>query len=75
MNLGACVEMAMGEEDERYAATVPTAFVMPKGFLHLPSITRWADKPYGFIGINNDATHDSPWVNRDDLTKIVAHTT
>jgi hypothetical protein len=74
-NLGACVELAMGEEDERYASTVPTAYVMPKNYLHLPSITRWADKPFAFIGINLAKTHDSPWVNRDDPTKVVAHTT
>jgi hypothetical protein len=75
LNLGACVELAMGEEDERYATTVPTAFVMPRNYLHLPSITRWADKPFGFIGINLDKTHDSPWMNRDDVSKVVAHTT
>ena len=64
-NLGACVELAMGDEDERYTAEVPTAFVMPKYYLHLPSITRWVDRPYGFIGINLDKNHDSPWTTRD----------
>lgn len=64
-NLGACVEIAMGDDDERYAAEVPTAFVMPQYYLHLPSITRWVDRPYGFIGINLDKNHDSPWTTRD----------
>lgn len=74
LNLGACVEIAMGEEDERYAVTVPTAFCMPKNYLHLPSITRWVEKPYGFIGINLAKTHDSPWEDRDGTRRIVAHT-
>jgi hypothetical protein len=64
-NLGACVEIAMGEEDERYSCTVPTVYICPKGFSHLPEITLWADRAFGFIVMNNDGTHDSPWKNRD----------
>lgn len=64
-NLGACCETAMGEEDERYACTKPTAYVQPKGFSHLPQTTRWVDRPFGFLVIDLDCTHDSPWKDRD----------
>jgi hypothetical protein len=63
--IGACIEIAMGEEDERYACTEPTVYIQPKGFSHLPQTTRWVDKPYGFIVMNLDGTHDSPWKARD----------
>jgi hypothetical protein len=64
-NIGACIEIAMGEEDERYPCTVPTLYVCPKGFSHLPQITRWADKPFAFMVMNIDGTHESPWKKRD----------
>ncbi|NLA86206.1 MAG: hypothetical protein GX847_02770 [Clostridiales bacterium] len=64
-NLGAECETALGEEDERYACNVPTAYVMPKGFSHLPQTTRWVDRPFGFLVIDLDKTHDSPWKDRD----------
>jgi hypothetical protein len=63
--IGASIEMAMGEEDERYACTEPTVYIMPRGFSHLPQITRWSTGPYGFIVMNIDGTHDSPWKERD----------
>lgn len=63
--MGACMEMAMGEEDERYACTEPTVYIQPRGFSHLPQTTRWVDKPFGFIVMNIDGTHDSPWKVRD----------
>jgi hypothetical protein len=59
--LGASLEIAMGENDERHVCTVPTVYVMPKGFRHLPEITRWADKPYVFMVVTPDGSHDTPW--------------
>jgi hypothetical protein len=64
-NLGAECETALGEEDERYVCSKPTAYVMPKGFSHLPQMTRWVDRPFGFMVFDLDSTHDSPWKNRD----------
>jgi hypothetical protein len=62
MNIGAEIETAMGdEEDERYYANVPTVWICPKNFSHLPSITRWVDRPYAFIVINLNGSHESPW--------------
>jgi hypothetical protein len=63
--IGACIEIAMGEEDERYACTEPTVFIQPGGFSHLPQTTRWVDKPYSFIVVCLDGKHDSPWKARD----------
>lgn len=58
--LGAEVEMGMG--GERHVFNKPTACICPKGFPHLPQITRWVDKPYVFFVINLSGEHDSPWV-------------
>ena len=65
LDLGAEVETAMGEEDERYHYSVPSVWICPKNFSHLPSITRWVDKPYGFTVVNLDGTHDSPWSDKE----------
>lgn len=60
--LGCEIEMGMGDEDERHIFDVPTIAICPKGFAHLPEITRWVDKPYGFMVACLNANHDSPWV-------------
>jgi len=52
----------MGYEGERHVVNVPSVYICPKGFPHLPVITRWVDKPYGFIVCCLSADHDSPWV-------------
>ena len=65
LNIGAEVEIAMGEEDERYFANVPSVWICPKNFSHLPQITRWVDRPYAFFVINLDGTHDSPWQDKE----------
>jgi hypothetical protein len=60
--LGAECEMAMGPNDERHFSNVPFVCICPKGFPHLPEITRWVDKPYSFIVCCMSEEHDSPWV-------------
>ncbi|MBI4295801.1 MAG: hypothetical protein HY667_01645 [Chloroflexi bacterium] len=45
-DLGAEVEFAIGEEQEKHVFTVPTAVVIPGGLPHCPIITRRIDKPY-----------------------------
>ena len=61
-DVGAEVEIAMGENDERHFSHKSFAAICPKGFPHLPVITRWVDKPYAFFVICLSATHASPWV-------------
>jgi len=61
--LGAELEFALGKEFERQVYNTPTAVVAPKGFPHLPLITRWCDKPYGFFVLCLSGEHDSPWVD------------
>jgi hypothetical protein len=58
--LGAELEIGMGYE--RHIFNTPTVAICPKGFRHLPQITRWVDKPFGFFVINLSGEHDSPWV-------------
>ena len=60
--LGSEQEMGMGLNYERHIFNKPTVVVAPKGFPHLPLITRWADKPYGFFVLCLSGEHASPWV-------------
>jgi len=60
--LGAELELGMGPDYERHIFNKPTVAICPKGFPHLPLITRWVDKPYGFFVICLSGEHDSPWV-------------
>ncbi len=60
--LGAELELGMGQDYERHIFNKPTVAICPKGFPHLPLITRWVDKPYGFFVICLSGEHDSPWV-------------
>jgi hypothetical protein len=60
--LGAELEIGMGQDYERHIFNKPTVAICPKGFPHLPLITRWVDKPYGFFVICLSGEHDSPWV-------------
>jgi hypothetical protein len=61
-DLGAELELGMGKDCERYVFNKPTVAICPQGFPHLPLITRWVDKPYGFFVICLSGEHDSPWV-------------
>jgi len=60
--LGAELEMGLGKDYERHIFNKPTVVVCPAGFPHLPLITRWVDKPYGFFVICLSGEHASPWV-------------
>jgi hypothetical protein len=60
--LGAELELGMGKDYERHIFNTPTVAICPAAFPHLPLITRWADKPYGFIVICLSGEHASPWV-------------
>ncbi len=60
--LGAELELGMGKDYERHIFNKPTVAICPAGFPHLPLITRWVDKPYGFFVICLSGEHASPWV-------------
>jgi hypothetical protein len=60
--LGCEQELAMGKDYERHIFNTPTIAICPGGFPHLPLITRWVDKPYGFIVVCLSGEHASPWV-------------
>jgi hypothetical protein len=61
--LGAEVEFKLGEEFETSVFNKPSAVICPGGFVHLPCITRWCDKPYGFLVGCLGSSHAAPWVN------------
>jgi hypothetical protein len=60
--LGAELELGMGKDYERHVFNTPTIGICPAAFPHLPLITRWVDKPYGFIVVCLSGEHASPWV-------------
>ncbi len=60
--LGAELELGMGKDYERHIFNTSTVAICPQGFPHLPLITRWVDKPYGFIVCCLSGEHASPWV-------------
>jgi len=60
--LGAELELGMGKDYERHIFNTPTVAICPAAFPHLPLITRWVDKPYGFIVVCLSGEHASPWV-------------
>ena len=45
-DLGAEVEFAIGDEQEKHVFDKPTAVVIPKGLPHCPIITKRIDRPY-----------------------------
>jgi hypothetical protein len=45
-DLGAEVEFAIGEEQEKHVFDRPTAVVIPRGLPHCPIVTRRIDRPY-----------------------------
>ena len=65
--LGAEISFKMGKEFEDQVFDKPTAVICPEGFVHLPCVTRWCDKPYGFLVGCLGATHAAPWVDPRDF--------
>ena len=62
--LGAEIEIAMGEEQEKHVFDTPTVVVAPAGLVHCPLITRRVDKPYGFSAISLNAGHETTWLGK-----------
>lgn len=61
-DLGAEIEIAMGEEQEIHIFNTSTLVVVPKGLVHCPLITRGVDKPYGFSVISLNTEHETTWL-------------
>ena len=50
--LGAEVEVAIGEEQEKHIFNKPTVLVAPKGLPHCPIVTRSIEKPYVCMAVS-----------------------
>jgi hypothetical protein len=50
--LGAEVEVAIGEEQEKHVFDRPTVLVAPKGLYHCPIVTRSIEKPYVCMAVS-----------------------
>lgn len=61
--LGAEIEIALGEEQEKHTFDVPTAVVVPRGLPHLPLVVKRVNKPFGFILYNLGPKHEARWVD------------
>lgn len=61
--LGAEIEIALGEEQEKHTFDVPTVVVVPRGLPHLPLVVKRVDKPFGFILYNLGPKHEARWVD------------
>ncbi|NLT68718.1 MAG: hypothetical protein GXX84_19165 [Acidobacteria bacterium] len=56
-SLGAEIEIDLGAEHERHLINAPSAVVCPAGVPHLPQVTRWVDRPFGFFAVCLAAEH------------------
>jgi hypothetical protein len=56
-NLGAEIEVDLGKEHERHLVGKPSAIVCPAGMPHMPSVTRWVDRPYAFFAVCLSGEH------------------
>jgi hypothetical protein len=63
--LGAKLEIAMGEEEEKHIIDTPTVVVAPGGFVHCPLKTLRVDKPYAFSAICLNGEHDTKWLGKE----------
>ncbi len=62
-NLGAKIEIDLGEEHERYIFDKPTVVICPKGLPHNPVVVRWVDRPYAFYSIGLGGAYETTIVD------------
>jgi hypothetical protein len=62
-DLGAEIQIDIGSEHERYVIDKPTAVVCPAGLPHNPIVTRWVDKPFGFLLMSLGARHETTYID------------
>jgi hypothetical protein len=60
--LGAEIEIDYGPDHERHVITEPTAVVVPAGMPHGNIVTRWVDRPFGFLLMSLGKNHDTKFV-------------
>jgi hypothetical protein len=61
--LGAEIQIDMGPEHERHIIDKPTAVVCPAGVAHNPIVTRWIDRPFGFLLMSLGANHETTYID------------
>jgi hypothetical protein len=61
--LGAEIQIDMGPEHERHIINKPTAIVVPAGVAHNPIVTRWVDRPFGFLLMSLGANHETTYID------------
>jgi hypothetical protein len=72
--LGAELELALGEEQEKYTFDKPTVVVIPAGLPHCPLITKKVDNPkgFGFYLISLGAEPETAWLGGDFTDEQIA---
>lgn len=61
--LGAEIQIDLGPDGERYVINRPTAVVVPKGLPHGNIVTRWVDRPFGFLLMSLAAEHKTSYLD------------
>jgi hypothetical protein len=61
--LGAEIQIDMGPEHETYIISEPTAVVVPAGMPHGNIVTRWVDRPFGFLLISLAPEHQTKFLD------------
>jgi hypothetical protein len=56
-DLGAEVELYMGQELEKHVITKSCVVYIPPGFIHCPWIIKKTDRPWVFVEVNQGAVH------------------
>jgi hypothetical protein len=52
--LGAEIEIALGEEQEKHIINAPSFVICKAGFAHAPIVTKKVDRPFGFYSVRLD---------------------
>jgi len=64
-DLGAVIEIYLGEENEKYTINTPAVVTIPRGLVHCPLVTKRVDKPYAFSAISLHPGHATTWHGSD----------
>lgn len=58
-DLGAVIEIRLGEENEKYTITTPVVVTVPRGLVHCPIEVKEVRKPFGFNMMALNSTYKS----------------
>jgi hypothetical protein len=63
-NLGAEIELSLGEEQEKHIITNSTVVTIPKNMVHCPVVTKKVEQPFSFFLISLDPKPQYKWLGK-----------